>query len=177
MVSRDCSTGKARSPKRIGCSGTAFVADCGTEGLAEHGPPLDLPQFTIPGMDCSFFMKIFQILRARPMLSAILADGWETAVRRVGGTHNHRRCAIHLYECSDELSQMLAALTGPRVTDLARQWQSLIDGSTLQDEEPKHRTQHRAAILTQLTLLAKAVDCSNRKLMLRVVYRTPRQRS
>jgi hypothetical protein len=159
-------------------SATYYVNDPRAELPLEQGVRPDLPQFTSAGLSPSFLGELHLILQGRTAMesSQEYQDGRvarESAVRRVAHAipipHEY---SVQLYECSEELCGLLAALDETRVADIVRRWRALLWPSLYQDgSAPENLNRLRAWILPQLVALAREAVSSGRKLMMRVEYR------
>jgi hypothetical protein len=176
MTASKSSDSRQRSSSRIACYGTAFLRDALTDAaVLKHGVALDMPQFSSPRMDASFLINCGRFLAGRLLTGKVAtAEDPSTHVKRVACTDFRSPKAAVIYECSTELRELLAALTGERAAEMATDWSSLYGPQKAKPAEPNGRTQRRLSILTILIDLAKRAKVGNKALMLRVEYRKHR---
>ncbi|HEY8508070.1 MAG TPA: hypothetical protein VIL32_06930 [Steroidobacteraceae bacterium] len=161
-------------PSGVATEGTLFVADPQEADAAlSSAPSLQAPQFTRSGMDASALNEVFAVLQAQGS-----PPDWTSLrpMRRIATSQQRppgRK--VQIYECSDELCELLAGLNEARITEIARKWQRLL-ANPLEpmEREPEHRVEYRMTVLRRMMQLAQAARSTGKKLLLRVVHRRRR---
>ena len=125
----------------------------------------DTPQFSSPRIDASF------LINCGRFLSGTIESTPSTYVKRVAGSDFRSPKATVLYECSEELCELLATLTKQRAADMATEWYGMYRAQKSKPAEPNGRELVRLAILKNLAALAKQREVCQTMLMLRVDYR------
>jgi hypothetical protein len=156
---------------------TVYVSDLAGELPLEDGIRFDLPQWTSRGHDPSFFEDLYLILSGRNQIQALedFRNGRATkqSLQRIASAIpiplEH---VVHLYECTDELCELLAALDEQRATDIAKRHRHLLWPTPEQEEkDPSGPHRFRVPTLMQLAALAQEAKRSARKLRVRADYR------
>jgi hypothetical protein len=167
MAPKPSNSGSRWSP-RIACFGTAFLVDdpVDTEALKGEIAP-NVPQFSSPRLDASFFINCGRFLAGK----LTTTETPSIYVKRVAGSDFHSPKATVFYECSTELQGLLADLTPKRGAEFATEWYGMHGPPNAKLAEPNGRMQIRLAILKNLAALARQAEDHNKTLILRVEYR------
>lgn len=161
-------------PSGLATEGTLFVADAQEADAAlSCPPPMQAPQFTRAGMDAASLTDVFVVLQAQGS-----PPDWTSLrpVRRIATAQMRPPGPrIQIYECSDELCELLAGLNEARIAEIARKWYRLL-ANPLEpvEREPEHRVEYRTTVLRRMVQLAQAARSTGKKLLLRVVHRRRR---
>jgi hypothetical protein len=159
------------SSPRIACYGTAILVGTPVDLVAlKRGISPDALQFGSPRLDASFLANCGSLLNGK----TVTIDDPRAYFKRIASSDFRLPKSTVLYECSTELSGLLAALTDERATEIAQKWHGTNEPTRRKLREPNGRTQRRLAILANLATLAKQAEASQMKLMLRVEYRKQR---
>jgi hypothetical protein len=159
------------------CSATVYVTEPAGELPLEQGIRFDLPQWTRRGLAPSFFENLHLILAGRNLEQAL--EDWRNGRARKKSLERVAAAvlipsehSVHVYGCTDELCELLAALDEQRATDIAKRHRCLLAPSTQHEEkDPYGPHLFRVPTLMRLATLAQEAKRSARKLRVRVDYR------
>jgi hypothetical protein len=156
------------------CVGTAWVRGRASAEDA-HEPPApgtDL-QFSRRGLDSSLLTDLYVILTGITYTEiATAARAGQPIVvgaQRIGGSQPAPYHTAHVFECSAEFRERMAALSPERIREIAQNWYPLL-GHTITESSPG-RVEYRSEIIQYLAALARVAGERSARLLLRVKYR------